>query len=127
ITVNVSGLIFPMLCLAYIYGDIMKIDTTGASEATAKQYKLTIKAENHDLARVEKYKNMITKVGKAKKMDLAVIAAMISRESRAGAVLKNGWEPRIRLNFELKTWTLTTSLLAPPMPCYPLRTPVSCS
>uniref|UniRef100_A0A8C0YKZ9 Uncharacterized protein n=1 Tax=Cyprinus carpio carpio TaxID=630221 RepID=A0A8C0YKZ9_CYPCA len=82
-----------MLCLAYIYGDIMTIDTTGASEATAKQYKLTIKAENHDLARVEKYKNMITKVGKAKKMDLAVIAAMISRESRAGAVLKNGWEP----------------------------------
>uniref|UniRef100_A0A673JLF6 Lysozyme g n=1 Tax=Sinocyclocheilus rhinocerous TaxID=307959 RepID=A0A673JLF6_9TELE len=89
-----------MLILAYIYGDIMKIDTTGASEATAKQDKLTIKGveaskklSEHDLARVEKYKSMITKVGKAKKMDPAVIAAIISRESRAGAALKNGWEP----------------------------------
>ncbi len=36
---------------------------------------------------------MITKVGKTKKIDPAVIAAMISRESRAGALLKNGWEP----------------------------------
>ncbi|XP_058653308.1 lysozyme g-like [Onychostoma macrolepis] len=86
--------------MAYIYGDIMKIDTTGASEATAKQDKLTIKGveaskklAEHDLARMEKYKSMITKVGKAKKIDPAVIAAIISRESRAGALLKNGWEP----------------------------------
>ncbi len=35
-----------MLFLAYIYGNIMKIETTGASEATAKQDKLTIKGEN---------------------------------------------------------------------------------
>lgn len=34
-----------MLFLAYIYGDLMKIDTTGASEKTAKQDKLTIKGE----------------------------------------------------------------------------------
>ncbi|RXN09294.1 lysozyme g [Labeo rohita] len=84
--------------MASIYGDIMKIDTTGASEATAKQDKLTIKGveaskklAEHDLARMEKYKSMITKVGRAKKMDSAVIAAIISRGSRAGAVLKDGW------------------------------------
>ncbi|XP_065122570.1 lysozyme g-like [Paramisgurnus dabryanus] len=84
--------------MACIYGDIMKIDTTGASEATAKQDKLTIKgvaaskklAEN-DLKRMEKYKSLIIKVGKAQKMDPAVVAAIISRESRAGAVLKDGW------------------------------------
>nr|AJY58045.1 G-type lysozyme [Carassius auratus] len=84
--------------MASIYGDIMKIDTTGASERTAKQDKLTIKgveaskklAEN-DLARMEKYKSMIIKVGKAKQMDPAVIAAIISRETRAGNVLNNGW------------------------------------
>ncbi|KTG41379.1 hypothetical protein cypCar_00015695, partial [Cyprinus carpio] len=91
--------------MASIYGDIVKIDITGASEVTAKQDKLTIKvcvnnylnlikklAEN-DLARMEKYKSMITKVGRAKQMDPAVIAAIISRESRAGAALKNGRDP----------------------------------
>ncbi len=36
---------------------------------------------------------MITKVGKAKKIDPAVIAAIVSRESRAGAALKDGWDP----------------------------------
>ncbi|XP_057205274.1 lysozyme g-like [Triplophysa rosa] len=84
--------------MACIYGDIMKIDTTGASEMTARQDKLTVKgveasqklAEN-DLARMEKYKSKIIKVGKAKQMEPAVIAAIISRESRAGAVLKDGW------------------------------------
>uniref|UniRef100_A0A8C2J4N3 Lysozyme g n=1 Tax=Cyprinus carpio TaxID=7962 RepID=A0A8C2J4N3_CYPCA len=84
--------------MACIYGDIMKIDTTGASERTAKQDKLTIKGveaskklAEHDLARMEKYKSIIIKVGGAKQMDPAVIAAIISRESRAGAALKDGW------------------------------------
>lgn len=36
-----------MVFLANIYGDIMKIDTTGASEKTAKQDKLTIKGEKN--------------------------------------------------------------------------------
>ncbi|KAK7141666.1 hypothetical protein R3I93_015719 [Phoxinus phoxinus] len=90
--------ILAMFFLACIYGDVMKIDTTGASEATAKQDKLTIKGveaskklAEHDLARMENYKSIITKVGRAKKMDPAVIAAIISRESRAGAALKDGW------------------------------------
>ncbi|XP_051505002.1 lysozyme g-like [Myxocyprinus asiaticus] len=76
----------------------MKIDTTGASEVTAKQDKLYVKGveaskklAEHDLARMDKYKSIITNVGSAKKMDPAVIAAIISRESRAGAILKNGW------------------------------------
>ncbi|XP_067313996.1 lysozyme g-like [Pseudorasbora parva] len=87
-----------MWFLACIYGDIMKIDTTGASEKTARQDKLTVKGveaskklAEHDLARMEKYKSIINKVGKAKKMEPAVIAAIISRESRAGAALKDGW------------------------------------
>ncbi|XP_026135691.1 lysozyme g-like isoform X1 [Carassius auratus] len=87
-----------MLFLACLYGDILKIDTTGASEVTAKLDKLTIKGVEAskklaeiDLVRVEKYKSMITKVARAKQMDPAVIAAIISRESRAGAILKDGW------------------------------------
>ncbi|KAI2657197.1 Lysozyme g [Labeo rohita] len=49
------------------------------------------KLAEHDLARMEQYKSKIIKVGRANQMDPAVIAAIISRESRAGAALKNGW------------------------------------
>ncbi|XP_058253662.1 lysozyme g-like isoform X1 [Hemibagrus wyckioides] len=84
--------------MACIYGDITKISTTGASEKTARQDKLTVKgveashklAEN-DLRKMEQYKNVIIKVGRAKQMDPAVIAGIISRESRAGSILVNGW------------------------------------
>ncbi|XP_036424754.1 lysozyme g-like [Colossoma macropomum] len=90
--------IFSTLFLACIFGDVTKIDTTGASEATARQDKLRVKgveasyklAEN-DLRRMDQYKSIITKVGNAKQMDPAVIAAIISRESRAGAALVDGW------------------------------------
>ncbi|KTF88942.1 hypothetical protein cypCar_00048949, partial [Cyprinus carpio] len=84
--------------MACIYGNIMKIDTTGASQATANQDRLNIigveaskKLAKTDLARMEKYKSMITKVGREKQMDPAVIAAIISRQSRAGAALEDGW------------------------------------
>ncbi|KAF4105220.1 lysozyme g-like isoform X2 [Onychostoma macrolepis] len=84
--------------MACLFGDVLKIDTTGASEVTAKQDKLTIKGieaskilAETDLARIERYKNTIIKVARAKQMDPAVIAAIVSRESRAGAVLKEGW------------------------------------
>ncbi|KAI4883969.1 hypothetical protein NFI96_026381 [Prochilodus magdalenae] len=90
--------IFAMLFLACIYGDVTKIDTTGASAATARQDKLTVtgveasnKLAEHDLKRMNQYKDIITKVGRAKQMDPAVIAAIISRESRAGAALVDGW------------------------------------
>ncbi|XP_007233085.3 lysozyme g isoform X1 [Astyanax mexicanus] len=90
--------IFYMSLLACIFGDVMKIDTTGASEKTARQDKLTVKgveASNklaeHDLKRMQQYKSIITRVGAAKQMDPEVIAAIISRESRAGAALVDGW------------------------------------
>jgi len=38
---------FSMLFLACIYGDVMKIDTTGASEKTAKPNNLTVKGEKN--------------------------------------------------------------------------------
>lgn len=43
-------------------------------------------AEN-DLKRIDNYKTIILRVGKAKQMDPAVIAAIISRESRGGSQL----------------------------------------
>ncbi|KTG41380.1 hypothetical protein cypCar_00015694, partial [Cyprinus carpio] len=79
--------ILTMYFLACIYGDIMKIDTNGASEATAKQDNLkgiikgvegSKKLAKHDLARMEKYKIKIIKVGRKEQMDPAVIAAIIS-------------------------------------------------
>ncbi|XP_072519089.1 lysozyme g-like [Salminus brasiliensis] len=83
--------------MASTYGDVTKIQTTGASERTARQDKLTVKGveaskklAEHDLKKMDQYKAIITKVGRAKQMDPAVIAAIISRESRAGAALVNG-------------------------------------
>uniref|UniRef100_A0A8C1ULU0 Lysozyme g n=1 Tax=Cyprinus carpio TaxID=7962 RepID=A0A8C1ULU0_CYPCA len=87
--------IFSMLFLAYLYGDMLKIDTTGASEVTAKQYKLTIKGVEAskklaeiDLPWIEKYKT--------------VIAAIISRESRAGVdkcyhALTGTWDSELHI------------------------------
>ncbi|XP_050958616.1 lysozyme g isoform X2 [Labeo rohita] len=84
--------------MACIYGNIMDIDTTGASQATANQDRLIVngveaskRLAETDLARMENYKGLITRVGRAKQMDPAVIAAIISRESRAGAALEDGW------------------------------------
>uniref|UniRef100_A0A8C2D3Y0 Lysozyme g n=1 Tax=Cyprinus carpio TaxID=7962 RepID=A0A8C2D3Y0_CYPCA len=74
------------------------VDTTGASQATANQDRLNIigveaskKLAETDLARMENYKSMITNVGREKQMDPAVFAAIISRQSRAGATLEDGW------------------------------------
>ncbi|XP_047658040.1 lysozyme g-like isoform X1 [Tachysurus fulvidraco] len=91
-------IIFHASALSSIYGDVMKIETTGASDQTARQDKLTVKgveasyklAEN-DLKRMQSYKKTILKVGSAMLIDPSVIAAIISRESRAGAALVNGW------------------------------------
>ncbi|XP_006003935.1 lysozyme g [Latimeria chalumnae] len=84
--------------MACIYGNVMNIDTTGASQATAKQDKLkedgvpaSHKMAENDSGRMCKYKTRILEVGRAKQMDPAVIAAIISRESRAGAALHDGW------------------------------------
>ncbi|KFV90241.1 Lysozyme g, partial [Eurypyga helias] len=80
------------------YGNILNVDTTGASEATAKPEGLSYagvraseKIAERDLKNMEKYQAMITKVGNSKRVDPAVIAGIISRESHAGTVLENGW------------------------------------
>ncbi|XP_048400845.1 lysozyme g-like 1 [Stegostoma tigrinum] len=81
-----------------VYGDITKVDTTGASEKTARQDKLTVEgvAASHkmmsmDLGRVNNYKTLIKKVACANQIDPAIIGAIISRESRGGNALKSGW------------------------------------
>ncbi|XP_035516224.1 lysozyme g-like [Morone saxatilis] len=80
------------------YGDIMKVETTGASQKTAKQDSLGysgVKASHTmaqtDAGRMEKYRSKINKVGGSCGIDPALIAAIISRESRAGNELTNGW------------------------------------
>ncbi|XP_060783349.1 lysozyme g-like [Neoarius graeffei] len=86
--------------MACIFGDITKIDTTGASEKTAsydglgvKGVEASYKMAETDLKRVDKYKTIILNVGRAKQMDPAVIAAIISRETRGGLYLtKDGFQ-----------------------------------
>ncbi|KAL7404069.1 hypothetical protein ABVT39_009095 [Epinephelus coioides] len=79
------------------YGDIMKVETSGASKQTARQDDLTCEGRkaSHtmaktDLKRMEKYRSKIKRVGKEKGIEPALIAAIISRESRAGATLRDG-------------------------------------
>ncbi|NP_001088153.1 lysozyme G-like 2 S homeolog precursor [Xenopus laevis] len=80
------------------FGDINKVQTSGASCRTAKQDKLTIcgvqaseTMAQTDLTRMNRYKSIIQSVSQKKGMDAALIAGIISRESRAGNVLVNGW------------------------------------
>ncbi|KAI9525302.1 hypothetical protein NQZ68_005847 [Dissostichus eleginoides] len=86
------------LPLVYRHFDIMLVETTGASMATAQQDKLKyqgINASNAmaeiDLEDMEKYKSIIKEVACEKKVDPALIAAIISRQSRAGKTLNKGW------------------------------------
>ncbi|XP_033939209.1 lysozyme G-like isoform X1 [Pseudochaenichthys georgianus] len=86
------------LPLVYRHFDIMLMETTGASMATAQQDKLKypgINASNAmaeiDLEDMEKYKSIIKEVACEKKVDPALIAAIISRQSRAGKTLNKGW------------------------------------
>nr|XP_057906719.1 lysozyme g-like [Doryrhamphus excisus] len=80
------------------YGDLMKVETTGAGQKTSKQDQLSITGvaasdamARTDLSRMNNYKAIITEVGQEKKIDPAIIAGIISRESRAGNALENGW------------------------------------
>lgn len=76
--------------------DIIK-DATGASKETASQDGLRggVKASEQmaqtDLDSMREYKDMIVDVGKEFKIDPALIAGIISRESRAGNALEDGW------------------------------------
>ncbi|KAM6942113.1 lysozyme g-like [Lycodopsis pacificus] len=80
------------------YGNIMRVQTTGASWQTAQQDNLgcTGVEASHTMAetdagRMEKYRSMINRVGGKYGIAPALIAAIISRESRAGNALKDGW------------------------------------
>ncbi|XP_078512285.1 lysozyme g-like [Lissotriton helveticus] len=99
--------VFLCLCLAGsigrstgvgCYGDIKKVGTTGASCATARQDKLGycgVRASQQmaatDLVKMNKFKAMMKAVGKKLCVDPALIAALASRESRAGSALRNGY------------------------------------
>ncbi|XP_010896890.2 lysozyme G [Esox lucius] len=81
------------------YGDLRRVDTTGASFETARAdgKQAGGVAASHsmaadDLNAMNRYKSLIISVGQAKGVDPAVIAGIISRESRAGKGLdSNGW------------------------------------
>uniref|UniRef100_A0A3P9PX43 Lysozyme g n=1 Tax=Poecilia reticulata TaxID=8081 RepID=A0A3P9PX43_POERE len=80
------------------YGDITRVSATGASEKTSQQDKLGysgVRASETmaqtDSGRMNKYKSKINRVGSQCGIDPALIAAIISRESRAGNILHNGW------------------------------------
>ncbi|XP_039652110.1 lysozyme g-like isoform X1 [Perca fluviatilis] len=80
------------------YGNIMRVETTGASWQTAQQDRLGYSAveASHTMAetdagRMQKYRSKINRVGGKYGIDPALIAAIVSRESRAGNTLDNGW------------------------------------
>ncbi|XP_056264496.1 lysozyme g-like [Pseudoliparis swirei] len=80
------------------YGNIMAIETTGASMQTAQQDRLPnsgVSASHQmaktDVDRMKNYKSKINKVGAKYGIAPALIAAIISRESRAGNCLDGGW------------------------------------
>ncbi|KAF1395047.1 hypothetical protein PFLUV_G00007480 [Perca fluviatilis] len=79
------------------HGDIMIVETTGASEQTAQQDKLKysgIRASyamaETDLLEMNNYKSIIQNVARQKGLDPALIAAIISRSCRAGKTLTAG-------------------------------------
>ncbi|XP_056442086.1 lysozyme g-like isoform X1 [Gadus chalcogrammus] len=82
------------------YGDITQVETSGASSKTSRQDKLEydgVRASHTmaqtDAERMERYRSIINNVAKKHHVDPAVIAAIISRESRAGNVIFNTTPP----------------------------------
>nr|XP_009942194.1 PREDICTED: lysozyme G-like [Opisthocomus hoazin] len=80
------------------YGSVSGIETTGASCKTAKPEGLSycgVKASEtiaeRDLEAMAQYKTLIEEVGKKLCVEPAIIAGIISRESHAGTILKDGW------------------------------------
>ncbi|XP_038586433.1 uncharacterized protein LOC119911594 isoform X2 [Micropterus salmoides] len=81
------------------YGDITRVETTGASEETANTNQLLsrgIEASHQlaesDLNEMKRYKEDISSVGKILNVHPALIAGIISRQSRAGTKLSaNGY------------------------------------
>nr|AEQ19605.1 g-type lysozyme [Cynoglossus semilaevis] len=80
------------------FGNINRIPTSGASWKTAQQDKLDYKGAKAsqtlaetDSDRMKKYRDKIIRVANETGIQPCLIAAIISRESRAGKALKNGW------------------------------------
>ncbi len=76
---------------------LMELETTGASDQTAKQDRLkggveaSSKMAQTDLNRVKKYAEVFVKIASAKGLPPALLAAIASRESRGGNILdENG-------------------------------------
>ncbi|XP_007501180.2 lysozyme g-like protein 2 [Monodelphis domestica] len=78
------------------YGDVMRMDTPGASCNTDRLIHCGIRGSElfaeMDLALMMKYQTMIKTVGQKQCVDPALIAAIISRETHAGSVLQDGWD-----------------------------------
>ncbi|XP_043971340.1 lysozyme g-like isoform X1 [Gambusia affinis] len=79
------------------YGDINRVETSGASKETSQQDRLGysgVRASETmaqmDSERMNNYKFKINRVGNQSGIDPALIAAIISRESRAGNALTDG-------------------------------------
>ncbi|XP_069732439.1 lysozyme g-like [Phaenicophaeus curvirostris] len=79
------------------YGSVNRIQTSGASSKTARAEGLSYsgvqaseKIAERDLGAMNQYKTLIKKVGEKLCIEPALIAGIISRESHAGKVLKNG-------------------------------------
>ncbi|XP_070828138.1 lysozyme g-like [Chaetodon trifascialis] len=80
------------------YGNVMDIQTSGASWQTSQQDNLGFSGvmashamAQEDAGRMENYRSEINTVGSEYGIDPALIAAIISRESRAGNTLHYGW------------------------------------
>ncbi|XP_060091081.1 lysozyme g-like [Heteronotia binoei] len=80
------------------YGKVRDVQTTGAGPRTAKAEGLKFHGvqasaiiAKKDLTNMNKYKAKILAVSRKTGIEAAVIAGIISRESHAGTVLRNGW------------------------------------
>ncbi|XP_036602523.1 lysozyme g-like protein 2 [Trichosurus vulpecula] len=78
------------------YGDIMSMDTPGASCDTDRLINCGIRGSEMfaemDLVLMKKYQTIIKDVGQKQCVDPALIAGIISRETHAGSVLQDGWD-----------------------------------
>ncbi|XP_004686216.1 PREDICTED: lysozyme g-like protein 2 [Condylura cristata] len=80
------------------YGDILTMETPGASCDITRLINCGIRGSEMfaemDLRAIKPYQTLIKEVGLRYCVDPALIAAIISRESHGGTVLKDGWDHR---------------------------------
>ncbi|XP_037384808.1 lysozyme g-like protein 2 isoform X2 [Talpa occidentalis] len=80
------------------YGDILTMDTPGATCDITRLINCGIRGSEMfaemDLRAIRPYQTLIKEVGLRYCVDPALIAAIISRESHGGTILKDGWDHR---------------------------------